>query len=981
MAYAYTDPTCIDYILQRGYDELRRGESQHYRSAEAQYANHVKELLGNLERYLEACGVRLPSEVQEGTEISAAAAAADAQESEPTAFSVPPRGHSVGTQRVSQGLHIGGRSASVSAVVGSAKCSSDAVNRQEVTISNPSAHMSGPVRSEWGNLETPCEAQRDSGAANSHHVAGSGLVAAATSTLWGTPLQSNLAHAMSDTSSPPLTAGNQRHPAPDNRSVHATNSESEASILYNSQQVTRAHAAYSSSSPSMTVDVGADGNAENHIASLVYSGDATGVDSCSVDSDSAPIVAIIDSGYGGGNGARSRGRSENATMRSPPAPPKLREYYTGEGARGSSYPIASNAIAAASSVSDASAGATRTAAGLDRWGEFGMFVQSITESRHNSNLASLKGVATAGYPPPEGANSAPGATPKLSFQLPYVLSTGTSMTTPPTPVLAVVAGRQMHQQQLNWGGAKVQPSYSPLQVAHGAGSSAVRALVAAEVVLGSETAGLEGYQRSSPLSGIVSSPIPLAALPRQCGVDEASFGVPQVECIPSPPPHSRPTRPACLTGVAVPMQCAASVSLASHRLRPGGGDGTDSLPHCQRAQLGSVPPHARASAGAVAATAPVASARSSEKEQLMHRLREVLKRSAYASSSVQSPAMPSAVAAEQQSSFSKDPTWGIKGKQDGHVAVGSTEAPAPTLVPSPQPPLPSQRMPNDTAPLPSTARTNGTSNESANMHRSVYPPEPKNGGVAWNRSWDFLRSATVAASGCLYTSSSNDISSKPTTSHGVSCGTARPKDAGDDGGSGSSALPRHVHQSKGDFRAQRYVSNSDKDAIMTTEPPPDVLRADGGRDLGSCTAASITCARAYIKETIALSQIANAQRHPSSLCAATPSMWPACSTLSHSHPGIAMPDASELDGYPPGLTKSGIGDCSRVEKEKLSAYQRHSVGQNGGLTDVQLPSQPSGEERRSFSTGTAPSHAEKQQLMHRLLIVLNRSNGCALSGT
>ncbi|KAG5491954.1 hypothetical protein GH5_00850 [Leishmania sp. Ghana 2012 LV757] len=943
MAYAYTDPTCIDYILQRGYDELRRGESQHYRSAEAQYTNHVKELLGNLERYLETCGVRLPNEVQEGTEISAAAAAADAQESEPTSFSVPPRGHSVGTQRVSQGLHIGGRSASASAIVGSAKCNSDAVNQQEVTISNSSAHMSGHVRSGWGNQETPCEAQHDSGIANSHHVAGSGPVAAGTSTLQSTPLQSNLAPAMSDASSLPLTTGNQRHPAPDNRSVHATNSESEASILCNSQQATRAHAAYSSSSPSMAVDVGADGNAESHIASLVYSGDATGVDSCSVESDSAPIVAIIDSGYGGGNGARSRGRSENATMRSPPAPPKLREYYTGEGARGSSYPIASNAIAAASSVSDASAGATHTAAGLDRWGEFGMFVQSITESRHNSNLAYLKGVAAAGYPPPEGANSAPaatlptaapkeetggvgassapfalvapspGATPKLSFQLPYVLSTGTSMTTPPTPALAVVAGRQTHQQQLNWGGAKAQPSYSPLQVAHGAGSSAVRTLAAAEVGLGSEMAGLEGCQRSSPLSGIVSSPIPLTAVPRQRGVDEASFEVPQVECIPSPPPHSRPTRPACLTGVAVPMQCAASVPLAGHRLRPGGGDGTDSLPLCQRAQRGSVPPHARASAGAVAATAPTVSARSAEKEQLMRRLREVLKRSAYAPSSVQSPAMPSAVAAEQQSSFSKGPTWSVKGKQDGHVAVGSTEAPAPTIVPSPQPPLQSQRMPND------------TSDESANMHRSVYPPEPKNGdhrgdaagGVAWNRSWDFLRSATVAASGCPYTSPSNDISSKPTTSHGVSCGTARPKDAGGDRGSGSSALTRHVHQSKGDFRAQRYVSNSDKDAIMTAEPPPDVLRADGGRDLGSCTTASITCARAHTKETIALSQIANAQRHSSSLCAATLSMWPARSTLSHSHPGIAMPDASELDGYPPGRTKSGIGDCSRVEKEKL----------------------------------------------------------------
>ncbi|KAG5466664.1 hypothetical protein LSCM1_00833 [Leishmania martiniquensis] len=1033
MAYAYTDPTSIDYILQRTYDELRRGESQHCRSTEAQYTHHVKELLNNLERYLETCGVRLPTEVQEGADISVAAAAASAQENEQTAFPVPERGHLVEAQRVSRGYHMTDSSASVPATVSSAKCDRDAVNLQGVTSSNRSAHSSGPVPSGWGNLATPCEAQHGGGAASVHHVTGSRPGAAAPATVCGTSLQSELAHAVSGTSPSYLRAGRQRHPARDSRSAHTTKSESEASILYNSQQATRANAAYSSSLPSMAVDVATDGHAESNIASLVYSGDAAGVESCSLDSGNAPIVAIINAGYGDGNGARSRGHGENTKIRSPPAPPKLREYYTGEGARGglctsgdgvsrssSSRPTVSNAIAATSGVSDTGAGAPHTAAGLDRWGEFGMFVQSITESRQNSNLASLRSVTAAGYPQPDGVSSAavsalptggqkeeagstgassapfamaapsPGATSKLSFQLPYVLSTGTSMTTPPTPVLDVAAGRQVHQQQQKWGGAKAHTSFMPLQVAHGAGSSAVRALAAAEISGGSNTAELEGNRRPSPSSGVVSSPIPLAPLPRQRCVDEAGAGVPQVECIPSPPPHSRASRPACRPGVVSPTQCAAPVSFAGNRLGPGGSDCTDSFPYCQRAQRGSVPPHARASASAASATATPATTlltRSAEKEQLMRRLQGVLKRPIYAPSSGQSSTVPSAAAAEPQPCVPNDPALGIEGKQNRQVAIGGTRAPAPTLTSSSQPALQSQRMPNCTAPSPSTTKTSDTSGGPVNAQRRVGPPEHESSGhfgdaagvLAWNRSWDFLRLATIALSGCPHTSSSNDIS-EPATSQKVSCSTILPKDAGGDKDGSSCGFPQGAHQLKDDLRAQRYVGSSDKDAIMTTATPPAARSADGGWNVGSGTRASIVSVRGYAKEIVAPSSIVNAQRHPPSSITATSSTRPTRSTPPHSPSCIVMRSASSFDGYKPDLANSGIDNFSGAEQEKLRAYKRQSMSRKGGLTDAQHQPQRHDGGSQSFSTDLAPSHAEKQQLMHRLRILLSRSDECALSG-
>ncbi|CAJ1992888.1 hypothetical protein conserved [Leishmania donovani] len=994
MAHAYTDPTSINYILQRAHDELRRGESQHYRSTEAQYTNHVKELLGNLERYLETCGVRLPTQMQEGAEITATAAAAGEKESGRMPFSAPPRGRLVETQRVRQGRRLGSGSASASVTVGSAKCDSDAVNRHEEASNSLSASSSGPVRGGWGKLATSCEAQRGSGAANACHVASSCPVAAATSARHGIYMKSNQVNTMSGSSSSPLGAAYQQNIAPDNRSVRTASSESEASILYKSQQATTAHAAYSSSSPSMAVDVGADGNAEGNTASLLCSGDAAGMDSCSVDSGSAPIVAIIDSGCGGGDDPRSRGHGESVTMRSPPAPPKLPDHYAEEAARGGLYASGhgfsrsasthltmSNAIASASCVSDAGAGAACTAAAHDRWGEFGAFVQSITESRQNSNLASLRSAAAARCPLPDGVNGAPvaplpaamrnaengssgavsaplavvapppGADPMVGLQLPYLPSTATSMTTPPAPVSSAAADGQAQPSPLHSIGAKISTSSLTLQVAHGAGSSAVRALAAAGVAVeaggNSEMTDAEVDKSLSPSFGILNSTLPIAPVPRQRCVEEAGVEVPQLEYIPSPPLHSGPGRPAYFTAVVAPMQRVTSAPLASHRLCGGGSDGMNLIAHHQQAQRGSVPPHPGTSAGAVAATAPT---RNPAKAQLMCRLREVLKRSVFGKSSVQSSAVPSAVAAGRRSSLSDDAACGVGEYQEKHSVAGSTRVPVSALVPSPQSLRQNQQMLGYPTPLPSATKTDDAPGGSANAQRSDIPSELKNsdnrgdgtGGVAWDDSWDFLRLATAAISEFPQTTSSKDLLSEAATSHSVSRGTVRPKDAGGDEDSGSMGPPGCDHAPKEGCRAHRCVGSSNKAATMAAARPSGGLRACRRWDTSSYATANNTSFRACAEEMIAASFVANAQNYRPSLPAPMSWMRPA-----RSPPGIALQGTSASDGYRPGLTKSGMDNFSRAE-EVLRARQR-----------------------QSFSANFSPAHAEKQQLMQRLRMVLS----------
>ncbi|GET92588.1 hypothetical protein, unknown function [Leishmania tarentolae] len=987
MAYAYTGPTSINYILQRAYDELRRGENQHYRSTEVQYMNHVKELLGNLERYLETCGVRLPAEVQEGAEITAAAAAAG-KESDRAAFSAPLHSRMVGTERVDQGRRISSGSASASVMIGISNCDDDVVNRHEEASNNVSVYSSGPLRSGWEELETPCEAQRGSGAANVCPVASSCPVAAATSTFQGISLKSSQEHTMSDSSPCRLGAPCQQLSAQDSRSVRTANNEDDVGILYQSQHTTTPHAAHSSSSPPIATDVGAGGNKKGNITSLMYSGDATGVDSCSVDSGSAPIVAIIDSGCGGSNGTRSREHGESLAMKSPPTPPNLPEHYTREDAcnglyasgdgfsrSASTHPTVSNAFASTSCVSDAGMGATRTAVPHNPWGEVGTLVQPVTESRQNSNVASFMSEAALGCPLPDGANGAvvvspattmrnvekgssgavsaplaveappPRVDPKLSFPLAFLPSIGPSTTTSPAPVLSAATRRQVQLSPLN--------------------SSSV------EAEAGGNKA-MTDVKLDKPLShsfGILSSPLPISPVPRQHGVKEAGRVVPRVEYIPSPPQHSGLGPSASFTAVVAPLQSAASEPLVNHRLSAGGGDGTDSIAYRQQAQRGSAPPHPRTSASMAAASVAVATtalAKNPEKEKLMHRLREVLARSVSGKSSVTALAVPSAVSLGRQSPFPDDAAWSVGRVQEKHSAADSTRVPVSAHAPGSQRPLQHQQTSGSPTPFPNTTTTDDTIDGSANVQHSERSSDLKNGGkrgdgpggVAFDDSWGFIRLSRAAASACPYTTSSKDIVSEAATSHSVSRGTVHPKDTCSDEDGGSMEPPRFDHTLKETCCAHRCLGSSNRAAIMSTARASGGLSASHRWDTGSCTTVSNNSSRTYTKEMIAASFVANEQHSPSSLLVPTSSARSARS--------------------PPALTKNDIEGCSRDE-EVLGAHQMHSAGGKRALTNGQQPSERDDGERQSFPTNFSSAHAEKQQLMQRLRMVLSRNGECVLN--
>lgn len=341
----------------------------------------------------------------------------------------------------------------------------------------------------------------------------------------------------------------------------------------------------------------------------------------------------------------------------------------------------------------------------------------------------------------------------------------------------------------------------------------------------------------------------------------------------------------------------------------------------------------------------------------MSRLREVLERSVFGKSSVQPSAVPSAVAA---CSVGED--------QVKHSAPGSTRVPVSALVPSPQPLRQNQRTPGYPTPLPGTTKTDDTPDGSANAQRSDSPPELKGrgnrgdgtGGVAWDDSWDFLRLATAAISEFPHTTSSKGIVSEAATSHSVSRGTVRPEDGG------SMGPPRCDHTPKEGGHAYRYVGSSNKAATMTAARPSGGLSACRRWDKGSCTTANGTSSRASATEMIAASFVANAQHYPSPLPVPMSWMRPA-----RSPPGIALQGASASDGYPPGLTKSDIDNFTRAE-EVLRARQSHSTGGKRALTDEQQSSQHDDGERQSSSTNFSPAHAEKQQLMQRLRMVLSR---------
>ncbi|KAK7194674.1 hypothetical protein NESM_000386400 [Novymonas esmeraldas] len=1019
MAYVYTDPTSIEYILQRAHDELRRGENQHYRSTEAQFTNHVKELLGNLERYLETCGVRLPAEVQDGGKVTALAVAANEQERERAAFVVASGSGLMATQRPSQNRQQSGRSASASASVMTGNN-----NRSDrVAINNANASLSGPARGGWGNLATPREGLRGDGAAAAERAAQRGRTTAAlSSSPHGSPLRSVAAHSVCGSPSSPLGVVYQRHPhsTADNRSARTTNSESGASILYNSQQATRAHAAYSSGSPSMAVEVAVDTTPQSNMTSLMYSGDAAGVDSCSVDSGSAPIVAIIGSRRGAGTSS-NRGQEEHLTTSMPPAlarPPP--EHQSKDGTRNSgggnsggggvgggghgpradtvsrsasTHLTVSNAIAAASGVPDTGVSTARAAAGHDRWGEFGTFVQSITESRQNSNLASLQSAAATGYPQPDciGANGtlvaalpssmrdgesvgapplesvseppaaaplavaapSPSVTPKVGFQLPYVLSTGTSMTTPSTPVLAVAAHRQVQLSPLSWGGAKLHTTPIPPSVAQGGGSSAVRILAvsgaAAELVGGS--ARVDG-DVDGPLSTFSLAGSPSPAAPQHRSVRDASVEVPRVECIPSPPAQVHSGRPAYLATAPVPAQRAVSMPFASQRLHFGSsGGGADAPEHYQQALRSAIPPPARP-----------ALAGSKEKDLLMRRLRGVLERSTSVTSATQASAQPLAAGAPPPQPPAR--AW---------LVGPATPSPPPPALPAQ---LPEQRH---AASSPVAAGATDTRDRLVPAPRSATSSEHANADdfddvvrePSRNESWSVVRLATAEASGCPYTSSSKNISSGPATSQSASRGTVQPKDAGN-GDGGSSGPPRRSHASREARRAHRHGSNSSNHTGTATAMLSGGLSVGGAWDAGSCTTANSTSAPTHTKDTMAPSFVVSAQRHPPSSLLTTPWMRPTRSPPSQSPLGNGIQGASGSDGYPPGLTKSDIDNGSRVEcNEVVKARRRLSVGETqGSLSDTHPTLPRESVDRGSRSVDSSAAGSVKHQLMVRLRTVL-----------
>ncbi|KAG5492497.1 hypothetical protein JKF63_01075 [Porcisia hertigi] len=978
MAYAYTDPTSIDYILQCAHDELRRGENQHYRSAEAQYTNHVKELLGNLERYLETCGVRLPAEVREGSKVAAAPMVAGGQESEQAVL---------GAQQVIQGHCLGGRSAPASVTIGHVKRDIDAVNWQGKAGNNLCAFSNRSACCEWGNLATPCQAERDNGPEITHRVLSRGPIKVPASTLRRAPLPSEQVDAMSDSSSSPLGAAYHHRSAPSYRSVAMTNSDSGVGIFYNTQQATRARAAYPSSSPFMAVDVGTDG---------------------SVDSGSAPIVAIIGSGWSSANGARSRECSDSLVLRSPRTPPQFSDHNTGANERGNLYSSGGSG-SGSSNIRPTALGAT---ASHDRWGEFGAFVQSVTEMRPNSNMASLESAHAAGCPLPDGVNGAlttarpaamrnvetsrsgaalasvaettqrPGVTPRGESQLPDVTSTDNSLTTPPTSVMAAASGGQVRLPPASRGGANAHTSpLPPPVVAQGTGSSAVRALSTAaaspEAGRCRKWANVDADKTLSSSSDIPRSHVSNSPVLQQRRAGEADVGVLQVEYIPSPQQQSRPSEPGYMAHAVVPVHRAAPVPLASQPLYTGGSIGTYALGSHHHTHHDSLSPYPRPSTDGVAVPKMAGTTmmpRCSEKEKLMRRLREVLERSAPAPSPDQLSVMPSAVAQPRRSSLFNSSARSVE-EPVKHTEVRHTRAPTSAPMTVLQHPLPiclagtsvpaaplwqqTQRMSHHSVPLP-------------NVSCTTSPFDYTNG----NGGEDETRTGAWDGSGCPYNLSSKDTRTEPSTFHSVSCGTVQLEEADVKLGGGAdrvnSELPRTRHTPMEARHAYRGVGSGDNTATMVMGTPLDDSSAGGEWGRGSRITANSASVRPYTQETVASSFATSLQRHPSSLQVGTSWMRPARNPPLHGTPGTAMPGASAPDEYPPGITNSDIDNGSRLEKDEAQrAHLEYSVVGNGKRIDEQQQSEYESEESAPLiDHSSAPG--EKQQLMQRLRMILGR---------
>ncbi|KPA85951.1 hypothetical protein ABB37_00249 [Leptomonas pyrrhocoris] len=605
MANPYADPTSIDYILQRAQDELRRGENQHLRAAEAQYTNHVKELLGNLERYLETCGVQLPAEVITGSEATAAAAAAFDEpnvhrEAVRSSLSSQAAVGLLGGPHIYLPLHK--RSLSASAAPNNV-CG----YRDSQSGNGPLAGENPHPRVGWNTLATPTEAsQLDHSTDERRAEFATNAAAAALRYVRSEPAGGGLmtslgSHDIHSPVSPQLRQEMARRLSSANAEDDCRRSENDSVIgnSFNWQHVQQLHT-------------------HPQVASLDVVSLREGQGSSMV-RGSSPLVA---------------------TVCSPPPmhAQQQRTPFTAALVNSSNpHPSPQAAVAHARSVSlnaVAASNGAHVGSGTDTWGDFGQFVQSITESRINGNWATLPSATAAavcsspatcisdsnnGGPisPAEttattrtrentntttdkststnayviGAAST-AAVPETSFQLPHVLVTANSpFATSPNDLQSslqqqsqAVARRVVHSP------LGVDPDAPPSAARRGAGNtrggfaeSPHRQPLATET--NSMSIHSPSLTRQAAYGAGSNAVRALAVATTETDVEkENSAQVGPAEHIPSPPPQHRPGSPLLLappaTMVTAPMQHVASPSITEYL--PYGKGGSPYFPHILR---------------------------------------------------------------------------------------------------------------------------------------------------------------------------------------------------------------------------------------------------------------------------------------------------------------------------------------------------------------------------------------------------------------
>ncbi|KPI86329.1 hypothetical protein ABL78_4595 [Leptomonas seymouri] len=632
MANFSADPTSIDYILQRAQDELRRGENQHCRATEAQYTNHVKELLGNLERYLETCGVQLPAEVITGSKVMAAAAAtlneaSVLHEVVRSPFDSQLKGGAYGCKQIF--LTPYNYSIPASTALNNARGRHDSMPGRGAAGNGSCVSENAHPRAGWGTLATPTEAQQQLGRAadvkESDFVNVSAVAPIrrdkpepATGGLM-TSLGSINNHSPVSPKLRPGKIGRFLSTSVDDRSWY-NESGSGPGNCYVSQQHMPLQMVSSPSPHPLQGRGAANPTVATSDTTLVCEGHSIGT-VCG----SLPLGTTIGSPL-------AEGKNGSANVRGSPLPLRQQQQRT---------PHAEPLVHGVTSRPHAEAGSES-----DPWGDFGHFVQSITESRINSNLTSMQSAAAATYSAPTNLVSSsddsharlvtattttatrnhestriatatskstatsnagvvpPTAKPEAGFQLPYVLVTATSPISVSTKDLHPAQQQQRRSAHRSTcsplsadynafpseghpesGSAQDesehffqgQPTTTtdvtsissrspslPLQAAFGAGSNAVRALIAAT------TETDEGVERPIPKDGLHFFLTQVAP----------------VEHAPSPPRQrhfSNPQLQFPAVMAAVPVQRAASLPTADCPLYKKGG--SPYFPHILRVCL------------------------------------------------------------------------------------------------------------------------------------------------------------------------------------------------------------------------------------------------------------------------------------------------------------------------------------------------------------------------------------------------------------